>query len=212
MFAVVDIGSNSVRLVVFEALSRAPAVAFNEKATCGLGRGVALTGLLPADGVERALAALARFRVLIGAMRVDSISAVATSAAREARNGADFMARAQEALGAPIEILEGAGEARLAAQGVVSGFFGADGVIGDLGGGSLELAEIAHGAPQPGYSFPLGSLSLADLSGGDPRRAARIVRDSLSVQPGLSRLAGRDFFAIGGTWRALARTHMRVMN
>src|SRR5207302_785577 len=91
--AVVDIGSNSVRLVVYEALSRAPAVMFNEKAASGLGRGVATTGLLPADGVENALAALSRFRVLCEVMDVHDVRGIATAAARDARNGGEFLAR-----------------------------------------------------------------------------------------------------------------------
>src|SRR5437660_11931456 len=124
--AVVDIGSNSVRLVVYEALSRAPAVMFNEKAASGLGRGVATTGLLPADGVENALAALSRYRILCEVMRVDDVRAIATAAARDATNGAEFLARAGAALGRPIELLYGANEGRLAALGVVAGVHRAD--------------------------------------------------------------------------------------
>ena len=208
--AVVDIGSNSVRLVVYEALSRAPAVVFNEKAASGLGRGVATTGLLPGEGVESALAALSRYRVLCKIMRVDDVRGIATAAARDARNGGEFLARAEAALGAPIELLYGASEARLAALGVVAGVHRADGLVGDLGGGSLELTEIVGGAPFGGETLPLGVLSLADLSERNPRRAARLAREALARVDSLPRLAGRDFYAVGGTWRALARLCMRA--
>src|SRR3954447_19744008 len=117
--AIVDIGSNSVRLVVYQQISRAPSVLFNEKTASGLGRGVATTGLLPREGVASALAALARFRALCRIMRVDDLRAIATAAARDARNGPEFLADAEAALGAPVELLYGAGEARLAALGVV---------------------------------------------------------------------------------------------
>ncbi len=208
--AIVDIGSNSVRLVVYDGLSRAPAVAFNEKVASGLGRGVATTGLLPVDGVDSALAALARFRVLCQVMRASEIVGVATAAAREAANGAEFLARAQGALGAPIEIVSGPREARLSAFGVLSGVHRADGVVGDLGGGSLELTEIRGGAPFDESSQPLGALSLVELSERSPRKAARLAREVLAGSAVLPRLAGRDFYAVGGTWRALARLHMRA--
>ena len=208
--AVVDIGSNSVRLVVYESLSRAPAVVFNEKASSGLGRGVVTTGLLPANGVESALAALSRYRVLCRIMRVDDVRGIATAAARDARNGGEFLARAEAALGAPIALLYGADEARLAALGVVAGMHRADGLVGDLGGGSLELTEIVSGGPVGGETLPLGVLSLADLSERNPHKAARLVRDALARVEALPRLAGRDFYAVGGTWRALARLCMRA--
>ncbi len=208
--AVVDIGSNSVRLVVYEALSRAPAVVFNEKASSGLGRGVATTGLLPAEGVESALAALSRYRVLCQVMRVQDVLGVATAAARDAGNGEEFLARAEAALGAPIKLLYGAEEARLAALGVVAGVHRAEGLVGDLGGGSLELTEIVGGAPVGGETLTLGVLSLADLSERNPRKAARLAREALVRVEALPRLAGRDFYAVGGTWRALARLCMRI--
>ncbi len=135
--AIVDIGSNSVRLVSYESQSRAPTPTFNEKALCGLGKGVAMTGLLPEDGVVRALAALERFRVLCDTMRIRDVRGIATAAVRDAANGAEFLNRAERVLGRKIELLSGQREARLSALGVLSSIYKADGVVGDLGGGSL---------------------------------------------------------------------------
>src|SRR6516164_10684900 len=161
--AIVDIGSNSVRLVSYESLSRAPTPTFNEKALCGLGRGVAMTGLLPEDGVLKALAALQRFRVLCETMRIEDIRGIATAAVRDAANGAEFLDRAERVLGRKIELLSGQQEARLSALGVISSIYKADGVVGDLGGGSLELTDVRDRQCAPRITLPLGGLSLMDL-------------------------------------------------
>ena len=207
--AIVDIGSNSVRLVSYESHSRAPTPTFNEKALCGLGRGVAMTGLLPEDGIAKALAALQRFRVLCDTMRISDVRSVATAAVRDAANGWQFLDRAERAIGCKIELLSGQQEARLSALGVVSSIYNADGVAGDLGGGSLELTDVKDGRCAPGITLPLGGLSLMDLSERSPKKAAKIVRETLATVKVLQGLAGRTFYAVGGTWRALARLHMR---
>ena len=207
--AIVDIGSNSVRLVAYEALSRAPTPTFNEKVLCGLGRGVATSGFLPEDGVAKALMALRRFRALCDVMEIVDVRALATAAVRDAANGPQFVALAQEAIGAPIQVLSGAREARLAAMGVVSSIHEPDGVVGDLGGGSLELTDIVGGTVGPGLTLPLGGLSLMDVSERSPKKAQRIARDALSKARPLAGLRGRAFYAVGGAWRALARQHMR---
>jgi exopolyphosphatase/guanosine-5'-triphosphate,3'-diphosphate pyrophosphatase len=128
--AVVDIGSNSVRLVVYDGLRRSPSPIFNEKILCGLGRGVATKGKLAEEGMVRAIAALKRFRALSKQIGAKHVYAVATAAAREASNGATFIARAEKALGADIKVLTGKEEARYAALGVIAGIPGADGVAG----------------------------------------------------------------------------------
>ncbi len=207
--AIVDIGSNSVRLVSYESHSRAPTPTFNEKALCGLGRGVATTGLLPEDAVAKALAALQRFRVLCDIMRINNVRSLATAAVRDAANGPKFLDLAEGAIGGKIELLSGQQEARLSALGVVSSIHNADGVVGDLGGGSLELTDVKAGDATPGLTLPLGGLSLMDLSERSPKKAAKIVRETLSNVKLLQGLAGRTFYAVGGTWRALARLHMR---
>jgi exopolyphosphatase/guanosine-5'-triphosphate,3'-diphosphate pyrophosphatase len=198
-----------VRLVAYEALTRAPTPTFNEKLLCGLGRGVATTGLLAEDAVAKALAALGRFRVLCDIMGIRDVRALATAAVRDAANGQDFLAEARRAIGAPIELLTGPREARLAALGVVASIHGADGVVGDLGGGSLELTDIRAGEVVEGVTLPLGGLSLIDVSDRSPKKASRIARDALADVEALNQLAGRTFYAVGGTWRALARVHMR---
>ena len=207
--AIVDIGSNSVRLVAYESHSRAPTPTFNEKALCGLGRGVATTGLLPEDAVAKALAALERFRVLCETMRIDDVRSIATAAVRDASNGPRFLSLAERAIGCRIELLSGYQEARLSALGVVSSIHNADGVVGDLGGGSLELTDVRNDDAGYGLTLPLGGLSLMDLSERSPKKAAKIVRETLSGVKLLQGLSGRSFYAVGGTWRALARLHMR---
>ena len=140
--AVIDIGSNSVRLVVYEELSRSLVPVFNEKALCGLGREVQSTGLLAPDAVARALTSLRRFRALCRIQKVGRVHAIATAACRDATNGAEFIARAERICGVPIEILSGPREAKLSALGVISGIHNPDGIVGDLGGGSLELIDV----------------------------------------------------------------------
>ena len=210
--AIVDIGSNSVRLVVYEMLGRAPSQVFNEKEMAGLGRQVATTGRLADDAIEKAIEALLRFRILCEAMHVGEIRVIATAAARYAENGPAFIARAQEAIGQPIELISGGREAELSGLGVISGFHEADGVVGDLGGGSLELISVSGETVGPGASVPLGGLALQDRSKGSLKAAEKIVKDELDKLPQLAAMKGRDFYAVGGTWRALATLHQRRSN
>lgn len=207
--AIVDIGSNSVRLVVYETVARAPAQVFNEKEMAGLGRQVATTGRLAADAMQKAISALVRFRILCEAMHVGQIRVIATAAARYASNGPEFIARAEEAIGQPIELISGDREAILSGLGVLSGFDNPDGVVGDLGGGSLELISVADGGVGQGASVPLGGLALLDRSKNSLRQAEKIVKDELDRLPQLATMKGRDFYAVGGTWRALATLHQR---
>jgi exopolyphosphatase / guanosine-5'-triphosphate,3'-diphosphate pyrophosphatase len=206
--AVVDIGSNSVRLVVYDALRRSPSPIFNEKVLCGLGKGIAKSGSLNKTAIERALASLRRFRVLIQQMNVGEVHALATAAAREADNGDSFIKQAKKALGADIKILSGREEARLAALGVLAGIPDADGIVGDLGGGSLELIDIRDGKLNDGVTLPIGVLRLIDMSDGNLHEARKIVDSYLEQAPVLKSLEGRTFYAVGGTWRNLARMHM----
>jgi len=206
--AVIDIGSNSVRLVAYDRLSLAPVPMFNEKSLCGLGRAVTITGLLPEDGLEQAYAALRRFRVLCDLMQVETLFVLATAAARQAQNGPAFIAQVRAILRADVEILAGAEEARLAAFGVLSGIHAPDGFAGDLGGGSLELIDLKPGLLGERASLDLGGLALRDKAGRNLKRAGRIVGDALQALPWLRGVEGRDVYAIGGTWRAIARLHM----
>ena len=206
--AVIDIGSNSVRLVVYEKMARSLITIFNEKALCGLGREVQSTGLLAPDAVAKALTALRRFRALCRVMKVGRVHAIATAACRDASNGPDFIARAERICSCPIEILTGPREAYLSALGVVSGIHKPDGIVGDLGGGSLELIDVHGNRVRRGVTLPLGSLALQDVSQKSLKRAERIVKTDLAGVAQLKAGSGRTFYAVGGTWRALARIHI----
>ena len=204
----IDIGSNSIRLVVYENLTRNLAPLFNEKTLCGLGREVQTTGLLAADAVQKALGALRRFRALCRTMKVGRVHAIATAACREASNGPEFIAAAERICGVPIEILSGPREAGLSALGVISGVYKPDGIVGDLGGGSLELIDVRGIRVGRGLTLPLGGLALQDVSNKSLKRAERIVRTALEAVPILKAGSGRTFYAVGGTWRAFARIHI----
>jgi exopolyphosphatase/guanosine-5'-triphosphate,3'-diphosphate pyrophosphatase len=206
--AVIDIGSNSVRLVVYEGLTRSPTPIFNEKVLAGLGREVQSTGLLAEDAVDKALAALKRFRALSKCMGVTRRLAIATAACRDGKNGKSFIAQAERLCGTRIDVISGKREAELSALGVVSGFHRPDGIVGDLGGGSLELTDVHSQRIAPGVTLPLGGLALQDVSSKQLKKAEKVVRKALSGAKLLKGGAGRTFYAIGGTWRALARLHM----
>ncbi len=206
--AVVDIGSNSVRLVVYEGLTRSPTEIFNEKALCGLGREVQSTRLLAADAVQHALSTLKRFRALCQTMGVRKTLAIATAACRDAKNGPAFIKLAERTIGADIDVLSGGREAELTALGVISGVHRADGVVGDLGGGSLELVDVRGTRARHGLTRPLGGLALADISAKSIKKAEKFVKKTLGGLPVLKACQDRSFYAVGGTWRSLARLHM----
>ncbi len=206
--AIIDIGSNSVRLVAYEGMARAVTPIYNEKVLCGLGRHVATTGRLDDEAADRALRALARFKVLCETMNVSDVFVLATAAARDASNGPAFLDAAANACGSPIRLLSGAEEAHYSALGVIAGFHEPDGIVGDMGGGSLELVDVRGAAVGEGITMPLGGLALQDVSGGSLKKAQKIVRAALERAPEyLENLHGRTFYAVGGTWRALARLH-----
>lgn len=207
--AIVDIGSNSVRLVVYEHASRAATPLFNEKELCGLARGVAETGRLSDAAASATLAAVRRFVALSNQLDTSSMHVLATAAVREADNGDAFVAElAQITQTVPI-VLSGAEEARLAALGVVSGFRDPYGVVGDLGGGSLEVVSVDGVNVGAGETTPLGAIRLEELSGASPRKAEKIAAEHLRRSSVLTGNEGKTFYAIGGSWRALARLHMR---
>ncbi|CFX62198.1 Ppx/GppA phosphatase [Candidatus Filomicrobium marinum] len=206
--AVIDIGSNSVRLVVYEGASRAPVVMFNEKVLCGLGRNVATTGRLGDEAVQRAIRALARFRALADVLKVKSLQVFATAAAREAENGAAFIDEGESVCGAPIRVLTGEEEARLAAQGIVMGISNPDGIVGDLGGGSLELIDLRDNDFRRATTLPLGGLRLIDATGNKIDKAMSLIDEQLDRVDWLPEGRDRTFYAVGGTWRAIAAMHM----
>jgi exopolyphosphatase/guanosine-5'-triphosphate,3'-diphosphate pyrophosphatase len=210
--AIIDIGSNSIRLVIYEGVARSPTVLFNEKMLAGLGRGLVSTGRLDPEAVTRAIEELRRFRALAEQAGATQLSIIATAAAREAVNGPDFIHRAEEILGTTVRVLTGREEAYYSALGVISGFHPANGIAGDLGGGSLELVDVDGEQIGDGITLPLGGLRLQDMSRNSPIVAARIAREELARASLLKAGRGRAFYAVGGTWRNLARLHMNTIN
>lgn len=204
----IDIGSNSIRLVVYEADERAPLPVFNEKALCGLGRDLDRTGRLSDEGVSLALQALPRFVHLAESMGAERIDMLATAAVREAENGDDFVEDVREACGHEITILTGLEEARLAALGLKSGTPHADGIMGDLGGGSVELVNVSAGEIVDLTTLPLGPLRFGSKVISTPNKAKRAIDEALEKIDWLPQGEGKTFYAIGGAWRSLARLHM----
>jgi exopolyphosphatase/guanosine-5'-triphosphate,3'-diphosphate pyrophosphatase len=205
--AIVDIGSNSVRIVIYEGQTRTPATLDNEKAICAIGRDMVTTGRLNAEGCALALRALARFKILADGLGVTAREAVATAAARDATNGKEFVARAEATWGAPVRVLSGEEEAGLAAQGVLAGIPDTDGLVADLGGGSLDMVSVKNGRTGSAFTLPFGPLRLMDLARNDTDRARDLVEEGLSTLTGLKENAPR-IYAVGGIWRSLARVDM----
>ena len=204
--AIIDIGSNSVRLVVYAGPPRVPTPIFNEKVLAGLGSGPDRSGPLPEEPRERALAALRRFKLLIDQMKVKRTRVVATAAIRDAEDGLQFV-RDVRRIGFDCEVLSAEEEARLAGEGVLSGIPAASGVVGDLGGGSVELVGVADGSAAPGISMPLGVLRV-DPSADGERAARKVLRSALDDSDLRGRARGQPFYMVGGSWRALARIDM----
>lgn len=208
---VIDIGSNSIRLVVYDRVTRSPVPVFNEKVMCGLGRGLGQAGRLSPEGVVQALDNLSRFTRLLEGMGVDRVDVLATAAVREAEDGADFVAEVERRCGLPVTVISGVEEARLSALGVISGIRDVDGVMGDLGGGSLELVGLDRGEIDEQVTLPLGPFRLMDETGA--RKEARsVVLDTLGQQDWLPAYAGRSFYPVGGAWRAIAKLFMERVN
>jgi exopolyphosphatase/guanosine-5'-triphosphate,3'-diphosphate pyrophosphatase len=207
--AVVDLGSNSVRLVVYEGNNRNPVSIFNEKAVLRLGRGLSATGRLNEDGMAQAFTVLHRYHAVARAMGADPFEVLATAAVRDSTNGRAFVDALQLRLpGVPIQILSGTEEAAYSAMGVLCGIPTADGVLADIGGGSLELVRLVAGERGASQTTGLGVIRLAERSGNDPIRARAVAEADLSEVPWLSEGMGRDLYLVGGAWRALARIHM----
>ena len=210
--AIVDIGSNTVRLVVYEGATSLSAPSFNEKIHCELARGLAETGRLNRDGQDRAMAALSRFVRLARAMGVERIEAVATAAVREAIDGKSFVNKVERRFRIPVRVLSGTEEAKLSAFGLLANIPAADGLFGDLGGGSLELVSLSKGKIKNSTSLMLGHLVLAERSNGGRNRANGLIARELNDVSWLRRLKGRTLYLTGGAWRAIARILLEQTN
>ncbi|WP_169829196.1 Ppx/GppA family phosphatase [Tsuneonella mangrovi] len=206
--AVIDIGSNTVRLVIYGAPPRVPVVLHNEKVTARLGRDIGETGAMPAKSMDQALAALERFRLLLDDRGVTDVQTVATAAVRDASNGSDFLKKVA-AIGLEPRLLSGEEEARISANGVIGAFPGAHGVVADLGGGSLELISIEGDKSHHGVSLPFGTLRLPDLRAKGPDAFKRAVGQALKKADWATEHEG-PLYCVGGTWRAFAAYAMRT--
>lgn len=202
---IIDIGSNSVRLVVFDRISSSPVTVYNEKVLCGLARSLGDTGRLDPDGSALAARLIERFVGLSRAMDLARLDAIATAAVRDASDGGAFIEDVERRLGVAVKVLSGEEEAALAGLAVARTMSDADGVVGDLGGGSLELVEIGGDRIGEQATLPLGALRLARGGGTSAKHYARLIDETLAGVDWLDRLTGRTFFVVGGAWRALAR-------
>ena len=207
--AVIDIGSNSVRLVVYRLEGRAIWTVFNEKVLAGLGRDLARTGTLSPEGIETALAAVRRFRAVLESVQPGAVFVAATAAVRDASDGPGFVKRVQDETGYRIRVLSGMEEANYAALGVLAGAPLAQGVVGDLGGSSLELTTVGQGRVGEGITLPLGPLALAASGPFDPVKVRSAVERHLD-QVDARRFKTDIFHAVGGAWRNLALLQMRM--
>jgi exopolyphosphatase/guanosine-5'-triphosphate,3'-diphosphate pyrophosphatase len=210
--AVLDIGSNSVRLVVYERLARSLTPLYNEKSSCSLGRGLAQTGRLAYENIDRALTAIQRFALVARLMRAGEVHILATSAVRDASNSKAFVDAVEETMKAKVEVLSGEQEAHFAALGVVAGIPDFTGIVGDLGGGSLELSAITDGRDAVGETHELGVIRLQDDAGRSVARAREIARERLAKSALMKAKPGGQFCAIGGTWRSVAKLHQILRN
>ena len=203
--AVIDIGSNTVRLVIYEGPGRAPEVVWNEKVAARLGRDLADTGRIPDEAADEALEALARYALLIADRGIEDVQTVATAATRDAENGAKFLGRVAD-LGLMPRQLSGEEEAIASAMGAIGAFPGAKGVVADLGGGSLELVKIEGGQAADAVSLPIGTLRLPALRG-DGKFAKAI--EKAFAKADWHGISDGPLYMVGGTWRAFAQFAMR---
>ncbi|MEZ5897470.1 MAG: Ppx/GppA phosphatase family protein [Parvularculaceae bacterium] len=209
--AVIDIGSNSVRLVIYEGPRRSPFSICNEKALCGLGRDLGPDGSLSATAMASALETLRRFSHVLEDHGRPPVCVVATAAVREAPNGPDFVEGVKK-LGLDLQVIAGAEEARLAAMGVVSLEPGATGIVGDMGGGSLELTPVDAGKIGDGVSLSIGPLRLMQQTGGELKQAPKIIDKEVKRVDWLREDRFQMLYMVGGAWRAIAKIHIRLRN
>ncbi len=205
---VIDIGSNSIRLVIFDGLGRAPLPVINHKAVIGLGVDVERHGWFGEEAFRRGIEAVDILVRLADSVPCADLALYATAAVRQAANGSHFCRAVEARTGRAVTVLTGTGEARLSAAGVISALPGLSGVIGDLGGGSLELIAVEDGTVMEQATRDIGPLRLKERWGEDPAHASAAIREAVCTVTWLEAWKHRDFHAVGGSWRAIARLHM----
>lgn len=209
---VIDIGSNSVRMMVYHAPVRVPLPLFNEKYYCGLGKGLAATSKLNAEGKDEVLRALDRFMVMSKRLCVDQMTVLATAAIRDAKDGKAFVKKIEKRTGLNVQVISGTTEAELAARGVMASFHAPDGISADLGGGSIELAQIKDHSILHRSSLEVGVLRLEDLGISDPQVIAELIDKELRKVKWLEHNKAPTIYAVGGSFRAIAKMHMKLHN
>ena len=209
---VIDVGSNSVRMVVFDGAARSPAYFYNEKIMCALGAGLSQTGHLNPEGRTRAVSAIRRFAALAEGMGIPALTAVATAAVREASDGMDFREDVLRETGIKLWIIDGKEEARLSAQGVLLGWPGSYGLVCDIGGSSMELADLAEGRVGRRVTSALGPLKLREIKGGRKAVKAYVRETMAQLHDEMGNETGMRLFLVGGSWRAIARVDMERRN
>ena len=209
---VLDIGSNSIRLVVFRGNGVAPLPEFNEKALCGLGNEIQKTGKLSKTGRVSAIENIARFAKIIEKMNLRQLHVIATAAVREAADGKQFVAELEQLFNFSVKILSGKEEAYFSALGVISTFAKSKGLVCDLGGGSLELVKIDNGRAYECASLPIGSLRFDEINEFSRSKILSLIDEQLDSVKWLQDVTPNSIYAIGGAWRSLARLHMEFAN
>lgn len=210
--AVIDIGSNSVRLVVYDGLTRTPIPLHNEKAICALGKGLEKTGKLNPDGVKMAFDTVGRYVKVSRALGAGAIDALATAAVRDASDGRDFAKTLSRRAKIKVQTLTGKQEAERSALGVLCGIPDADGIVADLGGGSLELVKVGGRRMSEHTTLPLGLLRLSEAAEGDRNKALSIIDKALDKHKWVTKQRDKTLYAVGGAWRSLARVCIAQMN
>ncbi len=205
---VIDIGSNSIRLVVYDGVKRVPVPMFNEKMMCALGRGLGSTGRLNPEGVEAAHQCLARLMTMVRMLGVAELQVLATAAIRDAEDGEDFVAEVEARHHLRVRVISGAKEAQLAGYGVLANIHAPDGIVGDLGGGSMEVVNLHEGELGPQATLPIGPLRLLDMEEASPERIRAAIREAMLGVEWLPEGRGRAFYAVGGSFRAIAKIQM----
>ena len=207
-FGVLDLGSNSIRLVIFRKNTRIPLIEFNEKAFCGLGTELQISGKLSGQGKLNALDNISRFAAIIERMGLQELQVIATAAVRDASDGKEFVKELEKLFDFSVKILSGKEEAYLSALGVICAFPNSTGIVCDLGGGSLELASIKKGRVYDCTSVPIGSLRFAEINERSEAKTLNLIDEQLETVDWLQNKKFSSLYAIGGAWRSLARLHM----
>ncbi len=209
---VIDIGSNSIRLVVYDGVKRVPVPMFNEKMMCGLGRGLGETGRLNPEGVVLAHQCLARLLTMVKLLGVAELQVLATAAIRDAEDGEEFVETVQARHHLRIRVISGTTEARLAGYGVLANIHAPVGIVGDLGGGSMEVVSVESGALGEQATLPIGPLRMLDIEDATPERIRATIRDAMLGVQWLGQGKGQAFYAVGGSFRAIAKLQMDRQN